>query len=241
LRRPKSAVHDVVEPETFTLYPEMTPKQAKAYKDLKARLYAELENGIYWADGPGAAISRLRQLASAYADVEFEELEDGSIRQIIHLQEPSSKIDAFDEYWKSIGKDSIVVFAEQAQLIELAHARYPDESLKLVGGMSDGARDKAVAAFQAGEFPILFSTTATGGEGISLNRADTLAYLQVPNSRVHKRQCDERIYTEGRPSFIVSFITPGTVDERVPISLAQKDKRFEDLVQDKEILREWLK
>lgn len=232
IRRPKRAVLDVVEPEKFIVECEMTPKQAKAYKDLKTMLMAELDGGIFWVDNPGSKMQRLRQLASAYGEL----LEDNKMV----LSEPSSKLDALEDRLSVMGTDPVVIFAEQAQLIELAAARLGDRAVKLVGGMSDTAAENSINAFMGGDVQFILSTAATGGEGISLNVADTLFYLQRPWSRVLNKQTEERIFMEGRASFFFDFITPGTVEEKVPVSLAEKDAKFETLVMDEETVRKWL-
>lgn len=231
-RRPRSVVHDVVEPITTLLEPEMTPKQTKAYKDLKQNFFAELDGGIFWAEDPGSKMQRLRQLASAYGEL----MEDN---QII-LSEPSSKLDALEELLLDLGEGQVVVFAEQKQLIELGMTRLGDRAVKLVGGMSDSARENSVTRFQNGDVQYILATTATGGEGISLNAADTLIFLQRPWSRKDNKQSEDRIYMEGRPSWIYELRTPGTVEERVADTLARKNEKFEDLVRDADTLKEWL-
>lgn len=241
LRRPRSVVHDVIEPQKFMLEPEMTPKQAKAYKDLKATMMAELENGLFWADSPGSKMARLRQLASAYGEIEEVEREDGTIKQNLILSEPSSKLDALEELIEELGEGQYVVFSEQSQLIELAATRYGDKAVKLVGGMSDNARKDSITRFQSGDIRIILCTTAAGGEGISLNAADTLIFLQRPWSRKDNEQSEQRIYKEGRPSFLFELRTPNTVEEKVSQTLAEKGVRFEELVKDADTVREWLK
>lgn len=233
MRRPKSVVHDVKEPVYMMLEPEMTPKQAKAYKELKATLMAEIEGGIFWVDSPGTKITRLRQLASAYAEL----TEDGGLI----LSEPSSKLDALIELLKDLPSDEqVVIFAEQKQLIELAYTRLEKNAVKLVGGMSDGARDTSLRMFEEGEARYILCTTAAGGEGISLASADTLVFLQRPYSRKDSKQAEDRIYVEGRASLIIDMQTPDTVDERVFSTLKNKDASFEQLVRDEETVKRWL-
>lgn len=233
IRRPKTVVHNFIAADREVIEPEMTPKQAKAYKDLKLTMLAEIDGGVFWVDNPAVKMTRLRQLASAYGEVD----DDNNFT----LTEPSHKLDALQELLKGLDpNDSVVIFAEQAQLIELAATRMGDKAVKLVGGMSETARADAERRFQDGEVKYILCTTSTGGEGISLNRADTLVFLQRPFSRQSVKQAEDRIYTEGRTSLIIDIQTPDTVEEKVLKTLAEKDVKFEDLVRDEDTVRRWL-
>lgn len=242
IRRTKRMVHDFKEPERILLQPEMTPKQAAAYKQLKNTLMAEVEGGIFWTDSPLQKMGRLRQLASAYGELTEEVDEEGKIKVGMVLAEPSSKLDALEDYLENtLEKDSAaVIMAEQKQLIELAATRLGGKATKLVGNMTQSARDRAIDDFQEGRVPYILCTTASGGEGIKLDRADTMIVLQTPWSRITNEQMEDRHYMEGRVSLIVSMITPGTVDEKVPLALEEKNQKYESLIRDKEMLKKWL-
>lgn len=232
IRRPKTVVHNFVPAVRELIEPEMTPKQAKAYKDLKAKMIAEVDGGVFWVDNPAVKMTRLRQLACAYGEVDDE--------NNFRLTEPSHKLDALDELFRSLGDESVVVFAEQSQLIRLAAARLGDKAVVLDGDTSESARIAAEERFQSGEVKYILCTTGTGGEGISLDRADILVFLQRPFSRLAVAQAEDRIYTEGRTSLIIDIQTPDTVEEKVLASLAKKDAMFEELVRDEETVRQWL-
>lgn len=243
IRRPKAAVHgNFVEAIHEVRYPEMSPKQATAYKALQQTMIAELDNGIFWTDSPLVKIARLRQLASAYGEVVLEEDEEG-VEKIVgmRLSEPSSKLDALDELLEELGNEPAVIMAEQAQLIELAAIRIGDRTSKIIGGQSDSARNRAIDDFQQGRVQYVLATTSAGGEGISLNRADTLIFLQRPWSLSASAQAEARIYKEGTAGLIIDIITPDTIDEKVLRTLSEKGDKLEDLVKDADTVREWLK
>jgi len=79
-----------------------------------------------------------------------------------------------------------------------------------------------------------------GSEGISLNATDTIIFLQRPWSRIANEQALNRIYKEGRASYIIDVVTPDTVEERVFESLRDKDEEFEKLVNDRALIKQWL-
>lgn len=234
MRRPREVVHDVIPPEVVMLEPEMTPKQAKAYKDLKASMMAEIEGGLFWVDSPGAKMIRLRQLASAYGELQ----EDGGLK----LSEPSSKLDAMEDKFTDLPPNTqVAIFAEQRQLLDLAKERLGDKAVMLVGGMSDMQRTRSVEKFETGEAQYILCTTSSGGEGISLASADTTMFLQRPYSFKDSEQSKVRMYEEGKATLIIDMQTPDTVDSRVFETLERKGLRFEELVQDRETVIGWLK
>jgi len=231
LRRTKEVVHATYHGPIYEVRDsEMTPQQAKAYRDLRIKLMAEVEGGIFWAADARVKVSRLRQFASAYAEL----LEDGSLR----LSEPSGKLDTLDELLEELD-GSAVLYAEQKQLLELALVRLGDKAVKLVGGMGPQAAAANIDAFQNGEVPYILCNSA-GGEAIKLDYADTLIFIQRPWYRIANQQALSRVYKEGRPSFIYDLITPDTIEERVIESLNEHEANFERMVQDEELVRRWL-
>jgi len=136
--------------------------------------------------------------------------------------------------------EGVIVFAEQAQLIELAAARLGDKAVKLIGGQGDNSRTESIERFQSGDVPYILCTTGAGGESISLNRADTMIVLQRPWNWKANQQMIDRFYKEGRSSYIYDVITPDTVEERVFASLANSSIEFEKMAHDHDLARIWL-
>ena len=230
---------DELPPIYMARHAELSGKQKKAYDAFRKELLAEVDGGLIWTSNPLTKLLRLRQLASAYA----EATPDGGLI----LSEPSSKLDVLDEVLEELGPIPVVIFAESKQLIKLAGARLEKAGNRTFGyvtGDEDAeARALAVASFQTGVSNTLLGTVAAGGEGIAMDAADTVIFLQRPWSEKLNEQAEMRIRMPGvgAHTTIIDIMTEGTVDERVALVLSEKSAMLQELVQDEKTLREWLK
>ena len=170
---------------------EMSTKQAKAYKDMRDNMIAELESGeAVIASSVLTQTTRLTQFASAFAEMVTDEA-TGEIRPI--LSEPSCKVDAVMDDIKSgdFGDDSVAVCAVSRQLINLLSASLTKEGIEhglITGAQSEEERQKAVDDFQAGKIKWILFTAQAGGVGITLTAARRLIMLQRPWSLVDFEQ-----------------------------------------------------
>lgn len=239
IRRTRAAVFPNDPPPIYLpRYVQLTGKQLKAYNDFRKNLLAEVDAGVIYSTNPLTKMLRLRQLASAYGTA----TESGGML----LSEPSSKLDEFEIALEELGDQPVVVFAESRQLIMLAEARMVKRGERktglVVGGIDEEQRALDVEAFQDGKLDMLLCTVGAGGEGLTMNAADTALFLQRPWDRKLNQQAQDRIVLPGlgANTTIIEIIAEDTVDERVRESLADKDARFEDLVRDVDTLRRWL-
>lgn len=220
----------------------MTPKQAKAYKQMVDEKLAELGDGdvsqLLVGANPLTRNTRLMQLASAMLTPEG----DGYV-----MVEPSSKLDDLDELIEDAEGEQLVVFAMSKQLINLAAARAEKRKISfglITGDQSVPERQQTVDEFQAGDLRMVFATTAAGGTGITLTAARTLIRLQRDWSAVNNSQAEDRIHRIGSEIHesvsIVDMVAPGTVEIHQLEALAGKHGNLQEIVRDKEALRRLL-
>lgn len=233
----KKAVLPQLPPKLPTAYRHtpMSPKQAKAYKQMQDEMAARLDDEILTAADPLSKLTRLLQFAAASAELD----ENGKVR----LTAPSSKVDDLVELLEELGDEPLVVAAVSKQLINLAAARLEKEkvSFGLITGDQDMLeRDTAVAAFQAGRKRVLLFTLGTGAEGITLTAASRLLFMQESWRTLENQQAEDRIYRIGSEIHssiqIIKQITPGTVEEAKIQVLEGKLERVEEVVRDREVL-----
>jgi len=227
---------------------EMSAKQAKAYKDMRENMIAELESGdTLVASSVLTQTTRLTQLASAFAEMVVDEV-TGEIKPI--LSEPSCKVDAVMDDIKEgdFGDDSVAVCAVSRQLIELLSARLTKEGIAhglITGAQSEDERQKSIDDFQSGKTKWILFTAAAGGVGVTLTTARRLVMLQRPWSLVDHKQALDRIHRIGSEIHdsvvIMDYVTEGTIEERVLQVLETKADNFEQIVHDKAKLLELLK
>lgn len=241
-RIPKEVVLPQLPPiQRIEKYVQMGEAQKKAYKEMtKFMVTLDSAREMIIAKNPIAKLTRLVQFASACAEVEGEE---------VRLSEPSCKLDALmedlDDYLAAV--ESVVVFAQSRQLIEMASRRLQGAGIAhslIKGGQTSRARQTAIDDFQAGEVPVILVVIAAGGLGITLTRARIGIFLQRSFSQVDMLQAEGRIHrigSEGHKSVIyVNYVSKGTVEEKQLLILEGKAGKLEDIVRDRTIVMKLL-
>lgn len=214
IRRLKSEVlQDLPEKYYTDIWVDLTPKQRKAYDEMK-------KNMIAWVsqheDTPAplvasvviAQLTRLQQFALGYADVV-----NGEVR----LTEPSSKLDALMEIMEDNPEEQFVVFSQFKQVIALLEKRLEAKGITyglLTGDVSPEDRAKAVNDFQAGKLKVFAGTIAAGGVGITLTAANKIVFLDRAWSPALNAQAEDRLHRIGQESAVqvIDIMARDTVD-----------------------------
>lgn len=233
-RMPKEVVLPELPKKVYsTRYVEMTPKQAKAYRQMSEQMVTRTESGeLMLALDPLTKLTRLSQVASAMADIDPE----GNVV----LSNPSCKVNALVEILEELGSEPAVVFAESLQLIKLAAAKMDALGITysmIIGGQSITAREAAKEAFQAGRVRLILCTIKAAKEGITLTRAGTAIFLNRSWSNVDNIQAENRVHRIGSESHdkvqIIGIEAIGTVEEGQQEALLEKGERLEEIVRDR--------
>jgi SNF2 family DNA or RNA helicase len=227
---------------------EMSAKQKKAYEQMRDHMIAELEESTELMTAPSVLTQTLRllQFASSYATMDVDPV-TGETKTT--LAEPSCKIDALMDDIDSgdFGDDSVAVSAVSRQLIDLLSARLTKAGIahgRITGGQTDEERQQAVDDFQAGKIKWILFTVQAGGVGITLTAARRMVRLQRPWSLVDDKQALDRVHRIGseiHDSILVTdYVTEGTIEERVVDVLDTKAENFEQVVRDRDKLKDML-
>lgn len=239
-RMPKEAVLPHLPPKTYVeRYVDMTTKQQRAYDQMEDGLISILDGegdaGILVAANPLVQLTRLSQFASSYCEVDV----DGSVKLI----GPSNKVDALLEIVEEMSGESLVVFAQSRQLIELACDALEKNGVsfsKIVGGQNQYEREKAKDDFQAGRVQVILCTISAGGVGITLTRAGTAVFLQRSWSMIDNAQAEDRVHRIGSEIHdkvqIIDILSTNTLEERQRVVLGTKLERLEEVMRDRETL-----
>jgi SNF2 family DNA or RNA helicase len=236
-RMSKEAVLPFLPKKTYTTrYCEMTPRQAKAYKELDKGFLADLKNGVLMADNDMAKVGRLTQLASGMLDMK----EDGEVEFV----GPSNKVDGVMDLLEDMGDDPLVVFAVHVGLLKLAIVELEKKKIPysfVFGDITGDQVDKAVQDFQNGKVRVILVSTAKGAEGLTLTRADTVVFMERPWSLVKSKQSEDRVHRIGSEIHdkinVVDLIAPGTIEERRIKVLEAKGDRLEEVVRDGQLMK----
>lgn len=239
LRRTRETVMPWLPPKIYsTRTAELAPKQRKAYDEMAKNMLAELDNGdITYVTNALAKLTRLRQFASAYGQLDENDN--------LVLTTPSCKADAMVEIAEELGGRPAVVFAESRQLIEItgkALSRAGYTVGYLTGSVTDSDRAHTIAAFQRGDLQFMCATLGAGGEGVTLDRADVVVFLQRSFSLAKNNQAEDRIVgqTAGPGLEVIDIIATDTIEQHVLNVLGDKARIVEEVVRDRDTYRRLL-
>jgi SNF2 family DNA or RNA helicase len=241
-RIPKAVILPELPPKlpVQTRLTPMTPKQAKAYREMESGQLAILDQ-ILVAKNPLSVLTRLLQFAAAHASVEIIQGKNGYPKQKVTLTAPSAKVDDLMELLEELGDEPLVVVAVSAQLIALAEQRVRDAGVtcSIVTGAQNAAEcDLAVQRFQDGADRVIMLTLGAGAEGLTLTRARVILFMQESWQPLLNDQAAGRIHRIGSEHHesvqVIKQIAPGTVEERKKAVLKRKGVKIEEVLQDRE-------
>lgn len=232
LRRSKAEVLTELPAKTYeSRVIDLTPKQAKAYKEMRKEMMANIDGELLTTDNALVKLLRLSQIASA-----TPVLQEG---EVTALTDPSNKVSALLEILDETD-EPIVVFAQSRKLIDLVEEHLDKKkvtSVRITGREGSELRALHVRQFQEGAVRVALCTFGAGSEGITLTRASTAVFLQRPWSLVQSRQAEDRIHRIGQDAdkvLIIDLISKGTVDAKVHEALVVKGEHLESVVRDRD-------
>lgn len=248
-RHNKTACLPDLPPKVYSIrHVELPPQYLKVYRDMEAKMIAEMPDGQeLTVMGVLAQIVRLQQLSSAAADVEtYEELDEKTgeikVKQKVTLKFPSWKVDALLEVLAERPGQPVVCFAPSRQLIMLAGQAAAAQGLRvghIVGGQTPAERTASIDTFQAGGLDLLCATTQAGGTGLTLTAAGTFVFLQRPYSLVESLQAEDRGHRIGTlhdSIEIIDIYATGTIDSAIRSVLHDKADQLGELLRDPAIV-----
>jgi len=249
-RMPKALVLDQLPPVVRSRrYVELSPKQRRAYNDIaygKENGYAlvtKLPDGNILV-APSDLEAQLRLMQFSSATMKQIGIDEKTGKPKFEMCEPSSKIDALEEFIGEYGNRQLAVCAEHRQLVNLAAHRLDKIGIKyslVVGGQRDFERDSALRQAVKGDVQVLLFTIKAGGEGLTMTFTDTLAFLQRSWSMLANLQTEGRINRIGAEKHdslnYVDFIADTDAEQVQLTRLYQRLERLEEITRDRETLR----
>lgn len=227
---------DDLPPVSYDLrFSEMPAKQAKAYKDMKKQLMAEVDSDgsfdTLFSENHMVKTGRLKQMAAANITIDA----DDNIR----MTEPSWKLDTVEDAMDDYPGMPAIYWFDNRDLLDLLAARLDKKGIAHVavhGGITGKDRHDNVSKFQRGEVDHILITYGAGSEGITLTRAPIAHRIQRPWSSIKDSQApfrNLRIGSEIHDRIIyVDYVTKGTVDEDLRVKMAGKDEAAQNILRD---------
>lgn len=233
-RMPKDLVLKQLPPKVYsTRWVDLTPKQAKMYRQLDGGVGAIVGDEVLVADNDLTRRLRLLELASATIELDDEGR--------VWLTDPSPKIDELvDLLDGELAGKQVVVCAEFRRLIELASSRLTKLGIShglITGNVIEFERRRVLEEFQAGRLRVLLFTIKAGGTGLTMTAADTLVRLQRSDSMIDNRQADDRVHRIGSERHssvhIIDIVARDTVEEPQMHRLQEKYLRLQQITRDR--------
>ena len=225
---------------------EMSPKQAGVYAQIVEDAEARLESGILVANGRLAELTRLKQFASSYGDLETYIDKKGDTQYRFKPQLPSNKFDWIVEFLDDLGinKNStmeleedgeeeirkVVIASQFTTLINLFSAELEKRgipTLKITGQVSTAERKRAAHRWQQPGGPRVFLlNTMAGGVALTLDAADDLIMTDETWIPDEQEQVEDRIHRVSRLHQVtIHYLrSKGTVEENIALTTSNRER-----------------
>lgn len=256
----KSDVNADLPPASYsTRAVDIPPAHRAAYDEMAEDMIAHLPDGDEPLEVMStlAQLQRLTQLASSSCDVQVTmEIDDneksptfGELVKRYHvtMQEPSWKI---DELMALMAENEgtgnpLIVFSPHTQLVKLAGARAEKHGYRvgyIVGGQTSRRRTETRLAYQNGETDLLCANVSAGGVGLTLNRGDTVIFLERPWSYWQAYQAEARAddVMGAKQVHVIDIVARNSVESRVREAMKDKSRQLSELVRDRRIVESFL-
>ena len=200
-----------------TRYCELTPAEARAYKEMEREMTVLLEAGEVTAANALVKLLRLQQITSGYLPIETATvpLGDSKRKLLGEVLEDLSPL----EY--GAAREPVVVFCRYKHDLAAVTEVCTEQGLRC-GELSGAAND--LAEWQAGGLDVLAVQLQAGGLGVDMTRARYCVYYSNSYSLGDYLQTRARVHRPGqtRPVTYIHLLARGTVDEVVLRALEKR-------------------
>ena len=225
LRRLKEEALDLPEKTYIDEYVELTPKQAKIYKEVSAEIKDNIDK-IKTSPNPLAELIRMRQ-ATGYTGILSSTIQE------------SAKLDRMEELVEEAVESGkkVVVFSNWTQMtapIAQRLAKY--NPAVITGEINADTRQQMIDKFQKdNSCKVILGTSGAMGTGITLTAGTVEIFLDEPWNMALKEQCVDRCHRIGQTQnlTIYTIMAKDTIDERVHDIVLSKGELSDTIVDGK--------
>lgn len=209
-------------PKTFVQREINMPESlAKLYKNMKKStgLIQINDNDVVMLTNVLTKATRLHQLAGG-------QLVTGDTGEYVASWVNNAKLEELSAITEELGNSSTIIWAAYKPEIAKIAEMLGDNCVQFHGDCTEEERAEAVRRFQDGEVQYFVGNAATGGMGITLNRAETIIYYSSTFSAIDRQQSLERatnVKNEQKSILVIDLIMSGTIDELVFAALTAKE------------------
>lgn len=225
LRRLKDDVLDLPEKTFINEYVDLTPAQAKIYREVTAEIKDNIDS-IAVSPNPLAQLIRLRQ-ATGYTGILSSTIKE------------SAKLDRMEELVEeavSNGK-KVVIFSNWTQMTTPIRDRLAQYNPAVITGeINANTRQLMVDKFQTdNSCKVIVGTIGAMGTGLTLTAGTVEIFLDEPWTMAAKSQAVDRCHRIGAKHNVTVYtlMAQGTIDERINQIVEQKGVMSDAIVDGK--------
>lgn len=194
-------------------------EQERIYNDLQQHFFTELVEGTTLITPTVLSLlTRLRQVVCTPA--------------LLGGPEESGKVNALRDILEDITPNhKVLVFSVFAKFVEYLMPLL-NNAVPITGSMTAEARRQSEDHFRTDQScRILIGTIGAMAEGLNLQAADTIIFLNHDWVPATNQQAEARAHRRGqtKPVHVINLVAGGTVDEHVESLLSQKDATVSQL------------
>lgn len=192
-----------------TVWVGMSDRQRRLYRQLRKTRAALLKDRVL---APSTALEEVMRLREIACDPRM-------LGEPVAGEKTVAVVDIVRELLE--GGHKVLVFSGWRRLVDLVagdlRRELGDVCVVYHGGVSDRGRAEAIRQFEDGERPVMVATYQTAGEGLNLQTADSVVWLDKPWSPVDVEEAEGRAWRRGQqnPVHVIAVLTQGTVEEYV--------------------------
>ena len=193
-----------------TIAVELSPTERKAYDTMKRDLILRFGpgcNDVAAAVNVLAEIMKLRQLCNGWTyDVNHEAQPTGG-----------SKLRALDELLEGIPNEPVIIWVEYREDAARLLEHFGPRATRLIGGMSNTERVKAILEFQTGKRQYLIAHPASAGHGLTFVNASYAVFYGLGYSYELHKQAKDRIHRIGqtRKCTYYYLLAADTIEQKI--------------------------
>ena len=223
LRRLKKDVLDLPDKIYTTEYVEMSPKQAKIYKEVSMEIKENIDK-VTNAINPLAELIRLRQ-ATGYTGILSSTIQE------------SAKLDRLEELLDEIVSNGgkALIFSNWTAITNPTFERFKRFNPAIITGETKNRVEQQDKFMNDDTCKIIIGTIGAMGTGLTLTAGSTVIFLDEPWNRATREQAEDRAHRIGTKENvnIIFLITKNTIDERIHDIVEQKGHLADMLVDGK--------
>ncbi|MFC4225410.1 DEAD/DEAH box helicase [Lysinibacter cavernae] len=194
----------------------------KAYRDAHQSVIEAIDDWLVWFSGENNGLPPNDPIIEEFAGSQGFALTT-KLRVASGLTKVKPTVELIVEHVADTdGDNPLIVWFHHLEFLTAVQSDLSQEGIKyetLSGGLSMNERERIVAAYQAGEIPVLFASLTAAGVGITLTRGCDALIAETDWTPANVSQALDRQHRIGQKRTVIArtLVAKGTLDETLQI------------------------